>query len=310
MLRGHIMLAIQLKLATIYMSDQSVQTAPASSAVIPPWISSSLIKACDLWYAMLPQPEPSLEALEKVKIISHRGIRDNQTVFENSFAAFDALAGLPIWGIEFDIRWTKDLWPVVFHDPCLTRLYGDSHQISDFSLFELQTAYPDIPTLKSLAMRYGERYHLTIELKYGHWPEMKKQQQRLLEALGNLKPRVNFHLMSFDIELLTQLDQVPSDALLGIMHSNPSDMRAAVNEHQWAGLGGHYMVLRQKHIDEAHQHNRLVATGFPVSKNSLYREINRGVDWVFVDDAVATCKQLNKLQEKLANNPNICYKSA
>jgi glycerophosphoryl diester phosphodiesterase len=55
--------------------------------------------------------------------IAHRGLHDNVTVPENSFAAFQATvrAGLPI---ELDVRLSADGRTVVFHDGDLRRLTG------------------------------------------------------------------------------------------------------------------------------------------------------------------------------------------
>ena len=92
---------------------------------LPSWLERLLLGTCDLVFALIPQKTPSVENLEKCKVISHRGQHDNVKVFENTLPAFDnTLNTEDIWGIEFDFRWTKDLHPVVIHDPDLLRLYG------------------------------------------------------------------------------------------------------------------------------------------------------------------------------------------
>ena len=57
------------------------------------------------------------------RIISHRGEHDNRNVFENTLKSFDKALESGIFGIEFDLRWTKDLKPVVFHDGNTKRLF-------------------------------------------------------------------------------------------------------------------------------------------------------------------------------------------
>jgi len=67
-------------------------------------------------FAGIPQPKPTISDLRNCKIVSHRGEHDNKIVKENTLAAFDRVLHQGIWGIELDIRWTKDLQPVVIHD--------------------------------------------------------------------------------------------------------------------------------------------------------------------------------------------------
>ena len=82
--------------------------------------------AVDALFAAWPRPKPEESALRRCRIISHRGEHDNVTVFENTLPAFDMARDHGVWGIECDIRWTKDLVPVVYHDADLRRLSGDS----------------------------------------------------------------------------------------------------------------------------------------------------------------------------------------
>jgi glycerophosphoryl diester phosphodiesterase len=41
-----------------------------------------------------------------------------------------------------------------------------------------------------------------------------------------------------------------------------------------------------------------LATGYVNSKNCLFRELNRGVEWIFSDNAVALQKIVNQLLQK------------
>jgi len=76
------------------------------------------MKAVDRVMAGIPQPVPNQIALRNCKIISHRGEHDNISAIENTLPAFDNARANGVWGIEFDIRWTADLVPVIIHDPC------------------------------------------------------------------------------------------------------------------------------------------------------------------------------------------------
>jgi glycerophosphoryl diester phosphodiesterase len=87
------------------------------------WIEKCLHQGVDLFYEKMPQSFPDTEKLEQCKIISHRGEHDNKMVYENTIPAFDRVNEASVCGIEFHIRWTKDLKPVVFHDRDLQRVF-------------------------------------------------------------------------------------------------------------------------------------------------------------------------------------------
>ena len=87
-------------------------------------LENSIQALLDAFYALWPQPSPDIEHLINCKIVSHRGEYDNQMVFENTLAAFDQAKAAGVWGIECDLRWTRDLQPVVIHDSDLLRMFG------------------------------------------------------------------------------------------------------------------------------------------------------------------------------------------
>ncbi|MFN2166628.1 MAG: glycerophosphodiester phosphodiesterase, partial [Anaerolineae bacterium] len=86
-----------------------------------PWQAMNLLsrlepafhRVVDAIYRRRPQPFPGRERLRRCKIIAHRGQHDNRGVPENTLAAFKAARSCGVWGIELDIRWTRDLVPVV-----------------------------------------------------------------------------------------------------------------------------------------------------------------------------------------------------
>ena len=86
---------------------------------LPGGIEKIVLQCIDFIYMLLPRRSPEPEILRSCKIVSHRGEHDNIGVYENTFAAFDRALAQGTWGIEFDVRWTRDLQPVVAHDPDL-----------------------------------------------------------------------------------------------------------------------------------------------------------------------------------------------
>lgn len=262
------------------------ETAPSSSVKIPSFVANFVVACADKAIALFPQRRPTAEQLGNVQIISHRGQRDDIKVFENTFAAFDPLIGSAVTGIEFDIRWTKDLVPVVAHDADMQRVLKDKRVIANITQAELRATRPEIPTLDEMIERYSPHFFLTIELKHERWRDFEVQQQRLTACLKKLKSGVDYIIMSFDTDLLQRLDSIPNSAKLGIAHSNVADVSAVALSDNWAGIGGHYLMLSKKIIAKHHAAGQKIALGFPHSKNSLFREVKRGADWVFCDDAL------------------------
>lgn len=258
-------------------------------------MSTSPILTLALWvvdqaYAIWPQRTPSKEAFSSCKIVSHRGEHDNSSVFENTMKAFRLAADAGAWGLETDIRWTKDLIPMVAHDPDTKRVFGKNITIADVSYTELRKAVPDIPTLQEFVSEFGKTMHLMIEIKDETFPDIEKQREILQDILSGLKPSDDFHLLALDPALFDQFPIVPTSACLPVALLNFRELSEIALEKQYAGISGHFLVLNDtlKALHEAK--GQLFGTGFPASKNAFYRELNRGVEYVFTNDAVKLAK--------------------
>ena len=251
------------------------------------WLESRLIDICDSIFAFIPQHVPTLENLSKCKIISHRGQHDNITVYENTLSAFDhALETEGIWGIELDFRWTKDLHPVVAHDEDLMRVFGSNLRISETTLSEIKQDCPQVPTLEEVILRYGGKLHLMVEAKEEHYPYPKKQNLILKDLFSTLHPQEDYHLLSLDPEMLLMVKFVDTSAKIPIAVFNVKTLSKISFNKKYAGLGGHYLLLHKKIIKQHLDFGQKIGVGYPKSKNSLFREINRGVEWIFCNNAV------------------------
>lgn len=98
------------------------------------WICCVLIVV--LLYVLAIHPScrrAAREAKREVRYYAHRGLYDNNSdAPENSLRAF-ALAAEAGYGIELDVRLTKDGVPVVFHDPVLERMCGCAGSIEELN---------------------------------------------------------------------------------------------------------------------------------------------------------------------------------
>ena len=99
---------------------------------------------------------------------AHRGLWDGEKP-ENSLAAFAAAVERG-YGIETDVRLTKDGIPVLFHDETLERVCGDPRRVIDCTYEELSKLRlcgtdEKIPTLAALIELSKKKIPLLIELK-------------------------------------------------------------------------------------------------------------------------------------------------
>ena len=212
--------------------------------------------------------------------------------------AFEAAQELGIWGIEADIRWTADLVPVIHHDPDTGRLFGTNLTLRATRFQDLRDAVPEIPTLDELIDRLGGRTHLMLEIKDEPFPQIEKQIRILREKLAGLQPMSDFHLLALDPVLFETFDVRPRSCCLSVSLAKVKTISEKTLRAGYGGLTGHYLLLNRRVSRRHRQAGQAIGTGFIRSRNCLFREINREVEWIFtndgeklqkiVDDATAT----------------------
>jgi glycerophosphoryl diester phosphodiesterase len=217
--------------------------------------------------------------------VAHRGEHHHRTVPENTLAAFDAAYAAGVWGIECDLRWTQDLQPVVSHDHDCRRLFGARVALRDVTWSELRDRFPLIPSLREVIQRYGKRLHLMVELKDEPYPDPPRQSGLLAELFADLQPARDYHLISLNPTMFRHCEFVPPHALLPIAEANLRELSDLAIERGYAGIAGHYLLLTRARIRRHQGFQQQVGTGFVASRNCLYRELRRGVDWIFSDCA-------------------------
>jgi glycerophosphoryl diester phosphodiesterase len=251
---------------------------------MPLWLDQAFLRAADALYG-LARHRPTAAQLAHLRVVSHRGQRDDPGVLENTFAAFDPLRGSGVFGLEFDVRWTRDLVPVVFHDPDFRRLYGSHARLADLTLSGVLARFPQVPTLHELVRRYCGEFHLFVELKHERYPDPALQDRRLAEALAPALESGRCHVMSLAPAMFAQLPALAPARTLGIARVNAGAISAEALAAGRGGFACHYAALRARHLRAHHAAGQKVGSGFPVSRALLYREAARGVDWVFTNRA-------------------------
>ncbi|KPJ78299.1 MAG: hypothetical protein AMJ54_04220 [Deltaproteobacteria bacterium SG8_13] len=251
------------------------------------WFEDAFLKTADALFRRWPQPLPDPDQLRRCRLISHRGEHDNRAVVENSVPAFEAAAAGEVWGIEFDLRWTSDLRPVVFHDRDTRRLFGSPGVIREMNFGELRASYPLIPSLEEVVERFGKHLHLMIEVKQEPYPDPVRQNRVLAGILKQLRPVVDYHLISLTPHMFDRFDFVPADVFLPIAELHVNRFSELALRKGYGGLLGHYLLVTRRISQKHRDRSQRIGTGFADSRNCLLREINRAVDWIFSNRAVA-----------------------
>jgi len=252
----------------------------------------TLEKWLDWFYAHRPQPQPTLNQIKNARVVAHRGAHDSAlSIQENTHEAFERACALGCAGIEFDIHATADGVVVVNHDPTLQRLWGHDAAINLLKLDALHQLVPTLPTLEEMVSLYGKRVHLFIELK-SPFTAIKQ----LADTLGSLTPGEDYHLLCLEADLFPALTGFPRESLLLVpVHNNVNAFCKLSLSQYYGGVLGHYFLLRNRQIQQLLAANQILGVGFVDSKYSLYRELNRGLQYIFTNNAKTVMECLKEL---------------
>jgi len=259
----------------------------------PIWAETLFHKLIDTIYSLIPQPFPGKKLIESCKIVSHRGEHDNLTVFENTLSAFDIVRDNGIWGIELDIRWTKDLYPVVFHDKNLKRVFHLPITLQEVTLAELKKACPAIPSLEEVVSRYGKSLHLMVEIKEEKYPDPERQNQIMKDIFSPLTPANDYHFVSLTPHMFRLFNFPPGPAYLPIAQLNMQYCSELAARENYGGMNGQYFLIKNSLVQKHRAMGQNIGTGFISSRNVLFRELSRGVEWLFTNHAVEMQKICN-----------------
>ena len=86
-------------------------------------------------------------------------------------------------------------------------------------------------------------------------------------------------------EMFRLINFAPRSTYLPIARINIHRLSDLAIQKNYGGLRGHYLFLTTRLLRRHKAQHQRVGTGFIASKNCLFRELNRGVDWVFSNHA-------------------------
>ncbi len=244
---------------------------------------------CDFLFKYYPKSK--FDPIHSFKLIAHRGAHSTQ-IKENTMIAFEEAVKLHLWGIEFDVRWTKDLIPIVHHDSHTSRIFNKTIEISNTSFAELRKKIPEIPSLNEVIKAFGHRIHLLIELK-DNILNIKQQSEILKNHLQSFLPETDYHILTLTPDTLCLVPFVPSCAIIGVSTINPYPMAKSALRNHWRGHCGHYFLIRPS-LQRKHKENKqIIGAGQINSIGALNYAQKRKFDWIFTDQAHLISQFLN-----------------
>src|SRR5699024_6383033 len=96
-----------------------------------------------------------------------------------------------------------------------------------------------------------------------------------------LEPVTDFHVLALDTKLFAAMNDLPERCRLPVATLNVRHMLDYTLSHDCAGLAGHYLTLGLEQVLELQAAGLHIGTGLVPNRNVLWREINRGVEWIF-----------------------------
>ena len=148
---------------------------------------------------------------------AHRGIHADESIDENSMGAFKAAVEAG-YAIELDLRYTKDMVPVVSHDNDLNHLVGKDVKLSAITYEQVKTLVylksgEQIPSLKEVLDYIDGQVPLLIEIKAYHLPgEFEKN---IVETLKEYKGL--YAIQSYNPFALNYVKKLNPDITIGLL---------------------------------------------------------------------------------------------
>lgn len=254
-------------------------------------------------FAALPKGLSQGPALASIQLIGHRGDHDGRErtaiktlegrVAENTIAAFDRCLAAGVWGIEFDLQWTRNGVPMVIHDVDAGRVFNRPDVVvAELTDQQLRQRCPLIPSLEQVIDRYAGRLHLMIELKAETW--RRQYAQTLVALLNPLVATADYHLLSLNTNIFRDLTDIAPHAHLPVATANTQKVYEYAIKHPCAGMSGHFVLLNRRMRSRLAAQQKNWGTGFIGSHGALRKEIRSGTRWLFSNHAVSLQVAVNQ----------------
>jgi glycerophosphoryl diester phosphodiesterase len=125
-----------------------------------------------------------------------------------------------------------------------------------------------------------------VEIKAENYPDPAYQNQRLQDLFSDLTPQQDFHFLSLSPPMFNRIDFLPNPAFLPIAELNVRRLNQMAIRENYGGITGHYLFITDGLLKKNGRQQLNAGTGFVNSKNCLFRELNRGIKWIFSNRAL------------------------
>lgn len=212
----------------------------------------------------------------KNAIVAHRGAWKKNNLPENSIASLKHAIDMQLAGSEFDVWRTADDSLVINHDAHYNKLLIEETNYEDLIKFKLSNG-EKLPTLHEYiteGKRNNKHTLLVCEIKPSEISKERGKQTAIktVETIKKLKADKITSYISFDYEILKQIQQIDPKASLQYLEGNKSP--AEVKRDNISGVDYHFSVF-QKHpewIKEA-KDNKIILNVWTVNDADV-------MDWI------------------------------
>ena len=134
-------------------------------------------------------------------------------------AAYKAAIDEGADGLECDVRLSKDNQLVLWHDPSMQRITGNSARIASLDFSEIKKIYPQVITLEEiLILARDNKKELAIETKHPV-PTGNAVEKKVMELLKQEKQVAEISIMSFSWLALENIRKIdPDQQTVALLH--------------------------------------------------------------------------------------------
>ena len=171
-----------------------------------------------------------------MKIYAHRGSSIQHP--ELTLTAYKAAVDEGADGFECDVRLTKDNQVILWHDPDMKRIAGNSARIADTNLKEIKRLYPQTMTLEELLiLARDNKKELAIETKHPV-PTGSAVEKKVMALLKQEKSVAQISVMSFSWLALENIRRIdPQQQTVALLHDKFSFAMRRFTSAQVIGPG-------------------------------------------------------------------------
>lgn len=195
--------------------------------------------------------------MNRIIRIAHRGF--TKIFPENTLEAFADAVKNNFEAIELDIQFSKDGFPVVFHDVNLRRLTGKFAEVNDLTLPQLKELRIDkkysIPTLSEVLEIIGGKLIVIVEIKNPRAVEevVKQLEKTIKEDSWSYN---QFIISSFNWKVLEEVSKLNREIKLGVLTEVQLEKALAFAERIKADcIFPHFSLLNAEICQEIAQKN-------------------------------------------------------